>query len=444
MSETRVLAGVLRHFLVTLQLNFRSPQAIAYGYLMPVFFLLAFGSVFRGGSPLLLDQMGQLLTITILGSAAIGLPTALVAERERGVWRRYRLLPVSTGSLLAGTLLARLMIVASATLLQVALAYWIYGTPLPLHPFEATLGFLVVTFAFLALGLVLAALAPDVPSVQALGQCVFLPMIMVGGVGVPLAVLPAWAQVLSGFMPGRYAVETLQHAISEPEGLRGAGFALLALAVIGAASGVVGLRLFRWDSARQTARGARVGVAFALLSWLAVGVAANLTGRLAPIDAAGEDYTTITESQLAGITYDDLPGDNELATRLAPPFTSAPAIDWGNAYRVRLAGWPPAQDRSPVQAARNLLSVAAIADVSADLKEAEIGRAIFDELKARHPEPELRQILAWIIYHPDDGRAVSAAPELGFRRAVAERITRERSVLYAKKFVGRLLGRIPD
>lgn len=444
MSEPRVLAGVIRHCLVTLQLNIRSPQAIAYGYLMPVFFLLAFGSVFRGGSPLLLDQMGQLLTITILGSASIGLPTTLVAERERGVWRRYRLLPVSTGSLLAGTLLARLVIVASAALLQIALARWIYGTPLPLHPVGAVLGFLAVTGAFLALGLVLAALAPDVPSVQALGQCVFLPMIMIGGVGVPLAVLPAWAQALSGFMPGRYAVETLQHAISAPEGLRGAGFALLALAIIGSASGVVGLRLFRWDSARPTTRHARVGIAVALLSWLAVGIAAHVTGRLAPLHGAGENYTAITGAQLAAITYDDLPGDNELATRLAPPFTSTTAIAWAQAYRAKLATWAPARDRSPVQAARNLLSVAAIADVSADLKEAEIARAVFDELKTRHPTPELLQILAWIIHHPEGGRTISAAPELGFRRAVSERITRERSVLYAKKFVGRLLGQIPD
>jgi len=98
MSATRLFRGLRQHFLVTLQLNFRSPQAMVYGYLVPVFFLLAFGSIFRGDTPPLQHEIGQLLTISILGGACFGLPTGLVADRERGVWRRYRLLPVSTGN----------------------------------------------------------------------------------------------------------------------------------------------------------------------------------------------------------------------------------------------------------------------------------------------------------------------------------------------------------
>ena len=54
MGRSLRLAGLLRHFLLTLHLNFRSRQALVYGYLVPVFFLLAFGSVFRNDTPLLL------------------------------------------------------------------------------------------------------------------------------------------------------------------------------------------------------------------------------------------------------------------------------------------------------------------------------------------------------------------------------------------------------
>ncbi|HTP35075.1 MAG TPA: hypothetical protein VMJ75_23020, partial [Candidatus Acidoferrales bacterium] len=95
MSTLPEWKGWVRHFLLTIGLNFSNPQAIVYGYLVPVFFLVAFGSVFRSDTPPLLSRMGQILTITILGGACFGLPTALVAERERGIWRRYRLLPIS-------------------------------------------------------------------------------------------------------------------------------------------------------------------------------------------------------------------------------------------------------------------------------------------------------------------------------------------------------------
>ena len=435
-------AGLLRHFLLTLQLNFRSTQALVYGYLVPVFFLLAFGSVFRSDTPPLLGQMGQLLTITLLGGACLGLPTGLVAERERGVWRRYRLLPVSTGSLVAGTLLARLVLVASAALLQILLARLIYGTPLPLHPVSGLLAFLVTAFAFLGLGLLVAALANDVPAVQALGQCLFLPMILIGGVGVPLAALPAWAQRLAGFMPGRYAVDVLQRAFTGPEGL--AGFSLVALAVIGAAAGYAGARLFRWDAGRRTGRSTVAWVGVALLAWIAVGLVAAGTGRLQPVRSQGAAYETVTDAQVDQITYEDLPGDNELVTRLAPPFKHPGATPFAGNFAAKLRAWPPGRVEDPGQRARNLLSIAAVADSTADLHEAEIGRAVFDELQASGDRDRLRRILAWIVLAPDEGTVINQAPELGLRRHPPEAVVRERSVLYAKKYLGRLLGRLPD
>jgi ABC-2 type transporter len=435
--------GLLRHFLLTLRLNFRSTQAISYGYLMPVLFLLAFGGIFRGDTPLLQHEMGQLLTITILGGACFGLPTAVVAERERGLWRRFRLLPVATGSLLCGTLLARLVLLASAALLQVLLARLIYGTPFPLEPGQEAVAFLLTAFSFLGLGVLVAAVADDVPSVQALGQCLFLPMIMLGGVGVPLTVLPAWAQAIAGFMPGRYAVEVLQRCFSDPRGLAGAGFSLVALLVIGAAAGAVGARLFRWDAGRHLGRSAWGWVIAALLAWAVVGAAAALTGRLAPVGPGEGDYEAVTDAQIAQVTYDDLPGDNELATRLAPPFGAADAARMAD-FRAQLEGWAPGRVEDPGQAVRNLLSVAAVADITANLREAEIARVVFDVLRKRYMRDELEHILAWIILSPDAGSVINRMPELGLRRRPSEAIVRERVTLYGEKLLGRLLGKIPD
>src|SRR4051812_6481237 len=259
--------GLWRHFMLTLQLNFRSARAISYGYVMPVIFLLGFGSVFRSGEPPLLAQIGQILTITILGGACLGLPTALVAERERGVWRRYQLLPVPVNALLSGVLLARVVIVALAIVLQIGLAHAIYGTPLPLHPVQLIAAFLVAMAAFLGLGLVVTALAHDVPAVQALGQCLFLPMILVGGVGVPLVALPEWAQRFACFMPGRYAVEILQACFDAPRGLSASGFPIAALLVIGIAAGVAGIKLLRWEPGSRIARRSQAWIGVALFGW---------------------------------------------------------------------------------------------------------------------------------------------------------------------------------
>ncbi len=263
----------------TLRLHFRNTMALVYSYLFPTIFLVAFWMLYRYDKVPLLRHMGELLTVTVLGGACFGLPTTLVSERERGVWRRYRLAPVSTLSLVGSTLVARYLLLVVAGLLQVVLAMAI-GMPMPTHPFALLVAFTCVAFAFLGLGLVIAAAADNVPAVQALGQCLFLPMLIIGGVAVPLASLPEWAQRVATFFPGRYAVDAIQSSVSGG-GLRTAGFSLFALVVIGAAASLAGARMFRWDAGeRFSARGGKAWIPVALSAWIAVGVIAQTSGRL--------------------------------------------------------------------------------------------------------------------------------------------------------------------
>jgi ABC-2 type transport system permease protein len=312
---------------------------------------------------------------------------------------------------------------------------------LPTHPAAAALAFLFVTGAFLGIGLLIAALADNVPAVQALGQCIFLPMIMIGGVGVPLAVLPVWAQRMAGFMPGRYAVEVLQPCFDALNGLHGAGFRLGALAVIGLAAGVAGTKLFRWEAGRRSARPARWWVAAALTAWGTVGAVAWQTGRLQPILPEAGAWANITESQIAQIGFDGLPGDNDLVAPLAPPIPD-PAQTNGFAARLRL--WPQGKLDDSGQSIRNLVCIAAVADLCADPREAEIARLVFRRIDNGFEPAVARQALAWIVLSPEDGRALTKAPELGLFRHPPERLVRQRSVVYAEKYLGRLLGKIPD
>ena len=440
MTALPALNGWIRHFLLTIHLNFRNSQAIVYGYLVPIIFLLAFGSVFRADSPPLLAQMGQIITITILGGACFGLPTALVAERAQGIWRRYRLLPVPIPWLVFSAMLARVLIVASSILVQIALAQAIFGTPLPSHPGAATVAFLFVTAAFLGIGLLIAALADSVPAVQALGQCIFLPMILIGGVGVPLAVLPAWAQRLAGFMPGRYAVEVLQPCFNGPHGIHGAGFRLGALAVIGIAAGVSGTKLFRWEAGRRKGS-ARWWVAAALTSWVTVGAIAWASGRLHPVSPEPAAWASITETQIAEIGFDNLPADDGIVAALAPPTLESAR---SREFARKLAAWPQGKLDEAGQSVRNLVSLAAVADLCTDPREAEIGRLVFRQISSRFEPAVARRALAWIILNPEDGQVVTKAPELGLFRHPPERLVRQRSVIYAEKYLGRLVGKIPE
>jgi hypothetical protein len=94
---------------------------------------------------------------------------------------------------------------------------------------------------------------------------------------VPLSILPAWAQAVAAFLPGRYAVQAMDagiRTVSATSKLYGP-FNLIALAVIGAASTFAAAKLFRWENGQKLPR---TGLAWALLSvasWAAIGVVAR-------------------------------------------------------------------------------------------------------------------------------------------------------------------------
>jgi ABC-type multidrug transport system permease subunit len=273
------MRGLWNHFLITLLLNCRNIQALIFGYGVPVFFLIAFAAVFGHDSKSLGSVMGKLMTISALGGACFGLPIAMVSERDRGVWRRYRLTPMGSGWFIVSTMLARYVLVLSSAALQFVLALVIYHMELPQHPLELLLSFSCAAFAFIGIGLIIATVANSIGSVQALGQSLFLPMIMIGGVGIPLHVLPVWAKHVSLFMPGRYAVDAINNAFRE--GVERNLYSLAALLMIGAAATLVGWKLFRWESSARLDRHAAWWIALALAMWVLAGAISEIF-HLAP------------------------------------------------------------------------------------------------------------------------------------------------------------------
>jgi ABC-type multidrug transport system permease subunit len=472
-------------------MNFRSPQALVYGYLVPLFFLIAFGSIFKTVPPLY-QEMGQLLTITTLGGACFGMPTAMVAERERGVWRRYRLLPASTIGFIFSTMLARFALVVSAALMQIGLAKLIYGTwtsqyPL-LHPFQLFVAFGFVCFAFLSMGLVIAMLADNVPAVQALGQAIFLPMIIIGGVGVPLKALPVWAQHFAGFLPGRYAVDALQACING-NGLSAVRLDLAALLLIGLAALLAGAKLFRWDVGQRLAAGARAWTLVAIVAWLAVGLIAESRGTLgvksepagsrimeaivqptsttAPTTANAQvafppttqiaatqpataptapnppNWQAVTGADADQITYDDLEADDSTVTPIGRSLDGLPEDVKGQMDDLagKLGDWAPGHVDDPVERVRNLLSVCAVPDVLEDPNESNVPLVVFEQIKASMPKEQLIKVLTWIALKPDEGTYLTALPELGFPGPLQQDIVRERAEAYGRKLLARVLGK---
>jgi ABC-2 type transport system permease protein len=337
---------------ISIRLHARNTMALIYSYLFPTMFLVAFWVLYRFDQVPLVRHIGVLLTVTALGGACFGLPTSMVSERERGVWRRYRLAPVPIANLLAGTMVARYVLLIVAGVLQLALAMGL-GMPMPRHPVELLLAFTCVAFAFIGLGLVIAMMADNVPAVQALGQCIFLPMLIIGGIAVPLASLPEWAQRASTFFPGRYAVEAMQACVTGT-GLDSARFSVLALLLIGSAGCLAGAKMFRWDAQQRfAASSGKAWVAVALAAWAVVGLAAERQGRSDSTRSRTPSNPSPPATDVAGTTVSPPSSPTPatpVQTPMAPATTAKPAprsATPDHAKTPAVATTPPATAAAP-------------------------------------------------------------------------------------------------
>jgi ABC-2 type transport system permease protein len=433
-------------------------MALLYGYLFPLIFLVAFWVLYRHEKIPLIRHMGELLTVSVLGGACFGLPTTLVSERERGVWRRYRLTPLPTWAFVVSTALARYVIILSAGALQLGLALSL-GMPLPAHPLDLWVAFTVVSFAFIGLGLVLAMMADNVPAVQALGQCIFLPMLIIGGVAVQLASLPTWAQHVSAFFPGRYAVEALQACVSGG-GLGSIGFCLLALALIGVAGCSAGAKLFRWDAAQRfAASSGKLWLVPVLGAWLAVGLLAEVRDRIAvsidgatvaapvpvmPAPSPLPPWMKITAKDVAALDF-RVPSDGGVVSPFAGPEEEASDYtkDEVEAVRQGLLTWRPGLEGDDVQRVRNLVCVAAVPDSIQHPVERYLPPVVLSHLQEIYPKDKLIKILTWIVLHPEDDNVIDSIADLGVQGSAGDpAVVRERSYLYSLKFILRITGRI--
>src|SRR5205814_7664954 len=113
----------------------------------------------------------------------------------------------------------------------------------------------LATFSLLGTLRLIPIATNTVNSVQAWGQAIFLPMLIIGGVAIPVRMLKfKLGPHLAAFLPGRYAVYAMDAAVMgvRKAGVSGTGkpgvwFALLALTFIGAAGFLAGVTLFRWE-----------------------------------------------------------------------------------------------------------------------------------------------------------------------------------------------------
>src|SRR5690606_6472182 len=120
------------------------------------------------------------MAVSVIGLT--NLPSVVATYRERGILRRMRTTPVHPASLLAAQLTVSLLASLVSALLIVVAGSLVYDVPLPEHPLGFAIAFVLGMAAVYAIGLLVAALAPNGRAATGMAMVLFMAVMFFGGV----------------------------------------------------------------------------------------------------------------------------------------------------------------------------------------------------------------------------------------------------------------------
>ena len=236
---------------IQLKLFMREPVALFFTLAFPLLLLILFGEMFGnepqaswGGFGYIDTEVPALVGLTIATIALMSIPIATATAREQKILRRYKATPLPPFQYFAAEVSANILIAFVGLGLLVLFGHLLYNLRVEGNLFYILLIFLLSALAFVAIGYIIASLAPTSRIAQVVGQVIFFPMMFLSGAAFPIASMPEGLQTISNFMPMTHMVKLLQETWMGSDLTMLSVAILIAMAVIGS---VISVRIFRWE-----------------------------------------------------------------------------------------------------------------------------------------------------------------------------------------------------
>jgi len=198
----------------------RTPSRIISGLAQPLLFLFVLGAGLKNvvgqnagaGFDYIQFLFPGIVAMSILTSGLMA-AISIVWDREWGFLREMLVAPVSRASLVLGKAIGGGSVAVVQGVLLVVVAP-IIGVDLSVGSFFAMLGFLLLmAFALVSFGVVVAARMQRLESFQMVMALVLQPMIFLSGAIFPVRRLPEWLGVIVRFNPASYPVDAIRRIV---------------------------------------------------------------------------------------------------------------------------------------------------------------------------------------------------------------------------------------
>ena len=257
------------HFTFEFRTGIRNKNLLLMNYLFPLSFYLMMGFIMPEINPFFRDAIvPAMVTFAVIVATLLGLPDPLVQAREAGIFRSYKINGVPALSILLIPALTTTLHLAVVSGLIVATAPWLFDAAVPQNWGNLLLVWLALTLACAGLGVLIGVVSPSTRMTVLLQQAIFLPSMLLGGLMMPLEMLPETAVTFARLLPATHAMNALNGLVMGFAPAFSTWSSVVVLATSGIIAFVVALVLFRWDSHTPRRRGQALLLLLVLVPYL--------------------------------------------------------------------------------------------------------------------------------------------------------------------------------
>lgn len=250
------MSAFIYHFTYDFRTGIRDKSQMLMNYLFPLFFYLMMGLLMAKINPDFKSYMipGMIL-FTALTGTVLSMPNPLVAARESGILRSYRINGVPAFNILIIPILSSIVHLAIASFLITITAGPLFGAAWPHQSslLGLVLVFVVMAFTFASIGMLIGVISPNSRLTILLGQIIYLPSIMLSGIIMETSVLPDSLAKVSFLLPTTYAMDAFRGLAWGLSTTINPWLALTFLLAGGITALGMAAYLFSWDS-HETSR----------------------------------------------------------------------------------------------------------------------------------------------------------------------------------------------
>jgi ABC-2 type transport system permease protein len=235
------------------KLYFRFPIGAIFTLALPLMILILLGGIFGNAPSPMYGGYGSVdvsvpayTAMVIAISALISLPITLANYRERGILRRFRATPVSPATVLGAQLVMQFMMTLLGMALLIVAGKLVYGMRFEGNASSVLAAFSLSCLSFFAFGMVLAGLISNVRVASIVGNVLLQPMIYLSGATIPREVMSPGMRDSIRFIPLTHVVTLLQ-GLWKGDTWSQHQTELIVLSAILAVSGIVAVKVFRWE-----------------------------------------------------------------------------------------------------------------------------------------------------------------------------------------------------